>query len=977
MLVLMEMFKILATNILVLMMFITTVFITTVSAADIFSEALLGLKSEVIDSSNSLYDWAAALPGQSPSSTISACSWSGITCTNNSSMIIGLDLSNKNLYGTLSGKHITLLKDLVSLNLSQNSFSGQFPADIFLLTNLTSLDISRNNFSSQFPFGISAIRNLVVLDAFSNSFSGSLPEDVAKLDSLKVLNLAGSYFEGAIPPAYGSFKKLEFLHLAGNLLGGAIPSELGNLNTLTHMEIGYNFYQEYIPWQLGDMSELQYLDIAGANLSGPIPDHFCNLTKLQSLFLFRNQLTGRIPWCFGNITSLVSLDLSDNYISGPIPESFANLTNLRLLSLMYNEMSGSVPNVIADLPVIDTFLVWNNYFSGPLPQKLGKNSKLKYVDVSTNGFTGSIPPDICAGGMLIKLILFSNNFTGGLSPALTNCSSLIRLRLEDNSFSGEISLKFSLLQDITYVDLSRNRFTEAIPGDITQASKLEYVNVSNNQYLGGVIPNEIWSMPRLQNFSASSCGISGNLPPFTSCKSIEVIELDMNSLSGTVPESVAKCKALERMSLASNSLTGHIPTGLASIPALSVIDLSYNEFKGEIPVEFRNLASLVLLNLSFNDVSGAVPSGNIFQSMGANAFIGNSKLCGAPLQSCSNPSVAVFNSRRKSSEKITWALLLCAGLVLFISMSVMGIFYLQKERKGRWKMVTFIGLPQFKPNDILKSFSYTNSIEPPLLLSASVCKAVLPTGITVSVKKIEWDTKRRMAMEDFIAQIGNARHKNLIRLLGLCCNKDVAYLLYDYLPNGNLDDKMRKRGESTISTWPAKYKVVIGVARGLCYLHHDCHPAIPHGDLKASNIVFDDNMEPHLAEFGLKTLTQINGDSLPGRTFRTSSVAGTGEIDATIKEDLSRDIYSFGEVLLEVLSNGRLTNAGKSMQNKPKEIILKDIYDENEVSSSGTLKEEIKLVLEVALLCTRCRPSDRPSINEALKLLSGLKPQKY
>ncbi|KAF9607371.1 hypothetical protein IFM89_034137 [Coptis chinensis] len=159
---------------------------------------------------------------------------------------------------------------------------------------------------------------------------------------------------------------------------------------------------------------------------------------------------------------------------------------------MYNKMSGSIPNVIADLPVIDTFLVWNNYFSGPLLQKLGKNSKLKYVDVSTNGFTGSIPPDICA----------------------------------------EI-----------YV---------AIPGDITQASKLEYVNVSNNQYLGGVIPNEIWSMPRLQNFSASSCGISSNLPPFTSYKSIEVIELDMNSLSGTVPESVAKCKALERMSLASN-----------------------------------------------------------------------------------------------------------------------------------------------------------------------------------------------------------------------------------------------------------------------------------------------------------------------------------------------------------------------------------------------------------------------------------------
>ncbi|KAF8393079.1 hypothetical protein HHK36_021320 [Tetracentron sinense] len=952
---------------------VSLMLLTAVSAADFFTEVLMGLKSEFIDGSNNLHDWSVP-NGGILNETIYACSWSGITCTKNSSMIVGLDLSRKNLAGAISGKNIKFLTHLSDLNLSHNSFSGKLPVEIFSLTNLRSLDISRNDFTGRFPDGISAVQHLIVLDTFSNSFSGPLPRAVSKLESLKILNLAGSYFEGPIPSEYGSFKSLEFLHLAGNLLNGSIPPELGKLKTVTHMEIGYNSYQGNIPWQLGNMSELQYLDIATANLSGPIPNNLCNLTKLQSLFLFRNQLMGSIPWGFSNIMSLTNLDLSDNQISGSIPESFADLKNLRLLSLMYNNMSGSLPEEITDLPLLDTLLIWNNFFSGSLPQNLGKKSKLKWVDVSTNSFAGNIPPDICAGGMLFKLILFSNKFTGGLSPALSNCSSLVRLRVEDNSFSGEIPLKFGLLPDITYVDLSRNRLTGGIPTDIFQASKLQYFNVSQNRNLGGMIPTKAWSLLLLQNFSASSCNISGDLPPFKFCNSVSVIELNRNSLSGTVPKSIANCQALVRVDLASNNLRGYIPVELASLPTLSVLDLSHNGFKGSIPAKFGNSSSLVLLNVSFNDISGSVPSQKTFRLMGTSAFDGNPQLCGAPLQPCPDskeiPCVAGFGW----GEKLTRLLLLCAGVVLFIMVSVMVIVYLQRGSKGQWKMVPFIGLPQFTANDILRSFSYTESMETMPSLSPSVCKAVLPTGTTVSVKKIDWETKRKRAMSEFITQMGNARHKNLVRLLGFCSNTNVCYLLYDILPNGNLAENMRMRRESIISNWETKYKIMIGIARGLFYLHHECYPAVPHGDLKASNIVLDEDMEPHLAEFGWKTLVQMNKSSLQGRISRTGSVSGIGELYISIKEELCRDIYSFGEVLLEILTNGRLTNAGASIQSKPKEVILNEIYDENGVGVADALREEMKLVLEVAQLCTRSRSSDRPSMEEAVKLLSGLRP---
>ncbi|XP_057750041.1 leucine-rich repeat receptor-like protein kinase TDR [Arachis stenosperma] len=931
---------------------------SVVLAMDPYSEALLDLKSELVDDDNTLHDWK--VPSQQGNSTTEsyACSWTGIKCNNDSTVVTSIDLSMKKLGGVISGKQFTIFTNLVDLNLSYNFFSGQLPVQIFNLKSLKSLDISRNNFSGHFPNGISSLQNLLVLDAFSNSFSGPLPAELSQLQNLKVLNLAGSYFSGPIPSEYGSFRSLEFLHLAGNSLTGNIPSELGNLKTVTHMEIGYNNYDGLIPPQLGNMSQIQYLDIAGANLSGPIPKQLSNLTSLQSLFLFRNQLTGSIPSELGNIKNLTNLDLSDNFLSGSIPESFSELKNLRLLSLMYNDMTGNVPQGIGGLPSLETLLIWNNRFSGLLPQSLGSNSKLKWVDASTNNLVGSIPPDICATGELFKLILFSNKFTGGLSP-LSDCSSLVRLRLEDNSFSGRIPLRFSHLPDISYVDLSHNNFVGGIPSDISQAYQLRYFNVSYNPRLGGTIPTRIWSLPVLQNFSSSSCGISGDLPQFESCKSISIIDLDRNNLSGTIPNSFSRCQALEKLNLSNNNMIGHIPEELASIPVLSVIDLSNNKINGPIPEKFGSSSSLQLLNVSFNNITGSIPTGKSFKLMGSSAFVGNSELCGAPLRPCPG-SVGILGS--KGTWRLTRILLLCLGSLVILLGVAFGTLYLRRGIKSRWKMVSFAGLPQFTANDVLTSFCGTKTTEVPSPSPPLVSKAVLPTGITVVVKKIEWEQRSIKVMSEFIIRLGNARHKNLIRLLGLCHNNQLVYLLYDYVPNGNLAEKIGRKWD-----WAAKFRTVVGIARGLRFLHHDCSPAIPHGDLKSSNVVFDENMEPHLAEFGFKHLLRLTKGSSPATTKWET------EYNEAVKEELRMDVYQFGEMTLEILTGGRLTNAAATIQNKPWHVLLREIYDENEVSSASTM-QEIKLVLEVAMLCTSSRSNDRPSMDDALKLLPGIKP---
>ncbi|KAF3680548.1 hypothetical protein T459_18933 [Capsicum annuum] len=928
---------------------------------DPFTQALLSLKSEILDNSSSLSDWT--LPSDD-AKKIHACSWSGVKCNENGSMIIGLDLSVKKLGGVFSENQFSVFSELVELNLSYNSFSGELPVGIFKLSNLRSLDISRNNFSGYFPNGVSNLDSLVILDAFSNSFIGPLPKDASEIESLQVLNFAGSYFSGPIPSEYGSFKNLDYIHLAGNSLSGKIPPELGMLKTVTHMEIGYNSYEGNIPWEFGNLSKLQYLDIAGANLSGSIPKELSSLTNLESLFLFRNQLSGKIPWELGKIIALSSLDLSDNLLSGPIPESLSELKNLKLLSVMYNDLTGTVPEGIAKLPQLDTLLIWDNFFSGSLPKDLGKHSKLKYLDVSTNYLVGSIPPSICSGGVLERLILFSNKFTGELSPSLSNCSSLVRIRIEDNLFSGDISLNFGKSPDLSYVDMSRNRFSGGIPTDIALASNLEYFNVSNNPNLGGVISEKTLSLHLLQNFSASNCSISGDFPPFGPCKSLRVLELSMNNVSGIIPQSISNCQKLVSLDLADNNLSGQIPVELASLPGISVVDLSHNSFSGSIPAKFGSSSSLRLLNVSFNDLSGLIPFEKSFKSMDSSAFWGNPKLCGTPLRPCRGPNGLELGSRK--TQKLAWVLITCGIVVLTITAAVFGVFYFRRRGQGQWKMVSFSGFPRFTANDVLRSFSSieeATDMVPPL--AGSDCKAVLPTGITVLVKKIEWRPERMNAMLDLITRMGNARHKNLTRLLGFCYNNHMAYLLCDYLPNGNLAERIRTKRD-----WATKYKIIIAIARGLCFLHHDCYPAIPHGDLKANNIVFDENMETHLTEFGVKFLIRLNNGPSVARVGYEA-----GEIERAIKEELYRDIYYFGEIILEIITNGRLSNAATSLQNTSKEVLLREVLDENDVAPLSSVQEETKLVLEVASLCTRVRPSDRPSMEEALKLVSGLKKQ--
>ncbi|KAK9724435.1 hypothetical protein RND81_05G071500 [Saponaria officinalis] len=980
-------------------------FSTTSSETPLQIVSLIALKSSLNDPQNTLQIWDHTLISDNNSPVW--CSWPGIKCAPNTSQITSLDLSSRNISGDIPLEILNLSSSLTHLNLSNNSFYGQFPTALFQLSNLRTLDISHNNFNSTFPRGISTLEYLTHFNGYSNSFVGPLPPDLPENRLLEYLNLGGSYFEGGIPPSYGRFTNLNFMNLAGNLLNGSIPYELGFLTKLQHLEIGYNHYDSTIPKELGMLTNLEYLDISNSSLFGNIPKEIGKLSKLTTLFLFMNNLNGSIPSTISEMKSLTMLDLSDNMISGSIPEGISALKELTFLSLLRNDLSGEIPKGVGELRNLEILLLWSNSLNGSLPEKLGSHGNLQKLDVSSNKLAGYVPRQLCVGNLLEKLILFDNEFTGELPESLVNCTSLVRVRIENNKFKGSIPYGLGQLPNLVFMDVSNNNFSGNVPSDIGIAPKLENLNISMNFFDGG-LPDGVWGGQSLQILSASLSGISGEIPDFKGCKSLYQIELEGNKLNGSIPWDIGHCEKLVTLNLRKNFLTGIIPWEISTLPSINVVDLSYNLLSGRIPSNFDNCETLETFNVSYNLLSGPIPSlGSIFPNLHPSSFSGNVGLCGDLLEKpCVNsssgsnaggPGVVQDSDPKKKAGAIVWITAAAFSVGVFVLVAGIRCFShrigennssnINIKEAGPWKLTAFQRL-NFTADDVLECLAMSDKIIG-MGSAGTVYRAEMPGGEVIAIKKLwgkqkETSRRRRTGVLAEVEVLGNVRHRNIVRLLGCCTNKHTTMLLYEYMPNGSLDDLLhgQNKGTNLVADWVTRYKIALGVAQGICYLHHDCHPLIVHRDLKPSNILLDVEMEARVADFGVAKLIQSD-ESM-------SVIAGSygyiaPEYAYTLQVDEKSDIYSYGVVLLEILSGKRSVESefgdGNSIVDWVRSKVkskngIDDILDKNAGASCLSVKEEMMLLLRVALLCTSRSPVDRPSMRDVVSMLQEAKPKR-
>ncbi|EEF27188.1 Receptor protein kinase CLAVATA1 precursor, putative [Ricinus communis] len=954
---------------------------------------LLSIKASLLDPLNKLQDWKL-------SNTSAHCNWTGVRC-NSHGAVEKLDLSHMNLSGSVPDD-IHELQSLTSLNLCCNGFSSSLTKAISNLTSLKSFDVSQNFFIGKFPIGFGRAAGLTLLNASSNNFSGFIPEDIGDAILLETLDLRGSFFEGSIPKSFKNLHKLKFLGLSGNNLTGQIPAELGQLSSLERIIIGYNEFEGGIPAEFGNLSNLKYLDLAVGNLGGEIPAELGRLKLLETVFLYQNNFEGKIPAAIGNMTSLKLLDLSDNVLSGEIPAEFAELKNLQLLNLMCNQLSGSVPAGVGGLTQLQVLELWNNSLSGPLPSDLGKNSALQWLDLSSNSFSGEIPAFLCTGGNLTKLILFNNAFSGPIPLSLSTCHSLVRVRMQNNFLDGTIPLGLGKLPKLERLEVANNSLTGQIPNDLATSSSLSFIDLSKN-HLTSSLPSTILAIPNLQNFMASSNNLEGEIPDqFQDCPSLSVLDLSSNHFSSTIPTSIASCEKLVYLNLKNNQLSGEIPKAIAKMPTLAILDLSNNSLTGGIPENFGSSPALEVLNVSHNRLEGPVPANGVLRTINPDDLIGNAGLCGGVLPPCSHEALTASEQKGLHRKHIIAEWIISVSLVLALVIGLIGVRSLYKRwysngscfeesfetGKGEWpwRLMAFQRLG-FTSADILACVKESTVIG--MGATGTVYRAEIPRLNTVVAVKKLWRSGTDIetgSNNDFVGEVnllGKLRHRNIVRLLGFLHNDTDMMILYEYMHNGNLGEALHgNQAGRLLVDWVSRYNIAVGVAQGLAYMHHDCHPPVIHRDVKSNNILLDANLEARIADFGLARMMIRKNETV-------SMVAGSygyiaPEYGYTLKVDEKIDTYSYGVVLLELLTGKRPLDPefGESVDivewirrkirdNRPLEEAL-----DNNVGNCKHVQEEMLLVLRIALLCTAKLPKDRPSMRDVITMLGEAKPRR-
>lgn len=608
--------------------------------------------------------------------------WYGVTISK-SGRVTALNLDNNNLIGTLPTE-LGNLTGLVDLNLSRNYLWDELPATIGNLVNLKKLNLSANSIFGQIPSGINNLTQLASLDLSSNDFRytppaignlinlvylslsnnklEAIPAGINNLTKLSELYLNNNYITGNIPSDINLLQKLKYLYLNNNQLSGKIPEQLFDLTGLKHIDLNNNSLSGEINWKIINLENLNYLNLSFNNLSGDFPVQIASLYAANIIKLRNNNLTGIIPSNIGNLWQLEEFDVRNNSISGTIPSMITNCYNLKELYLSGNSFEGAIPADIEKLNALEVVDLKNNQFDNItafgdlsafkyISELSLENNKLEFDDLQSIPTTKmSYSPQANVQNTQTYTIQEGQQFTlsaevggtgnlyqwykGGQKIGLLSTSNTYKLTSVDNADAGVYYCEV-INPSIPGLTITRNPVTlsfvvggpvDVYPADIAALEALHATTDGNNwknkdNWLNYSVSIGTWhgvtlsSSPvitensidyyRVTSVNLQNNSLNGTLPPeIGNLKDLATLNLSINRLSGNLPEQLTTLAKLEKLDLSSNSFSGNMPTGLYLLTALEELNISNNHFSGNFPQDLMKMSALKLLSLAYNDFSG-------------------------------------------------------------------------------------------------------------------------------------------------------------------------------------------------------------------------------------------------------------------------------------------------------------------------------------------------------------------------------------
>ncbi|CAA2971629.1 probable LRR receptor-like serine threonine-kinase At3g47570 [Olea europaea subsp. europaea] len=492
------------------------------------------------------------------------------------------------------------------------------------------------------------------------------------------------------------------------------------------------------------------------------------------------------------------------------------------------------------------------------------------------------------------------------------------------------------------------------------------------------IPSTLWNNKEILILSLAYNLFNGSLAPeIGNFKSITRLSLSGNQFSGDIPSTIGQLQNLENLTLSNNRLHGHIPESFGNLISLKILDLSKNKLDGVIPKSMEKLEYLENFNVSFNELIGEIPNRGPFKNFKSDIFVGNRDLCGASqfkVKPCED------NTTRISNKTIVLKYILPSILVVFVL--AITVIYLIKCYSRKTLLPALSTFPftikrisYYDVLDAIRKFGEENLIGKGSV--SSLYKGVFSDGMIAAIKVFNLDLEEANNSFDSECQIlCNIRHRNLFKFISSCSNLHLKALVLEYMPNGNLTKWIFS--SNYFLNIAQRLEIMIDIAFVLEYLHHRNPYSIVHCDLKPSNILLDEDMVAHVADFGIAKPLSEDQRILLTKTLGTIGYIAPGLISAMA------DVYSCGIMLTETFTKkkptddmfvGEFTMRRWVFESFPDEIMqIVDVDLVNAIGDNIRAKEGCFIsIMRLALECTTDLPNERLNMKDVLTWLEKIK----